>query len=238
MSPSAWERSVTSTDFSLADRLTRQNDAAGEVIDLVNDQALVRSMLSGDERSFRLFFDTYFPRVYRFAAPRLAGDHEACKEVVQATLTKAVRNLSTFRGESALFSWLCQICRREIIDHLRAQKRRSERVVLIEDEPVLRAALEAIEAPTDEQPVHKLSREQGKALVQSVLDRLPSRYGDVLEWKYVEGRSVEEIADLLGIGHTAAQSMLARARTTFREALGTVFGASAQDILVDLLSGN
>lgn len=204
----------------------------------MSDQALVRSMLGGDEQAFRLFFDTYFPRVYRFAAPRVGGDQDACKEIVQATLTKAIRHLSTFRGDSALFSWLCQICRHEIVDYLRARKRRTDRIVSIEDQPELRAALESIEAPAEEQPAQKLSREQAQALIRSVLDRLPSRYGDVLEWKYVEGRSVEEIGDLLGIGHTAAQSMLARARTAFREALDTVFGASAQDVLVDLLGGN
>ena len=37
--------------------------------------------------------------------------------------------------------------------------------------------------------------------MHAVLDRLPHRYGDALEWKYVEGRSVEEIGERLGIGH-------------------------------------
>lgn len=202
-----------------------------------NDQALVQSMLDGDERSFRLFFDTYFPRVYRFALPRVGADPEVCKEVVQATLTKGVRSLNTFRGESALFSWLCQICRHEVVDYLRAQKRRTERIVLIEGRPEFQAALESIEAPAEEQPAHNLSREQTKAIVRSVLDRLPARYGDVLEWKYVEGRSVEEIGDLLGIGQAAAQSMLARARAAFRAALETLFGATTQDVLKELLSG-
>ncbi len=204
----------------------------------MNDLVLVKAMRDGDERSFRLFFETYFPRIYRFASPRVGGDPDACKEVVQATLTKAVRNLNGFRGESALFSWLCQICRHEIVDYLRAHKRHSDRIVLIEDQPELRAALESIEAPPEEQPAHKLNREQTRALVQSVLDRLPSNYGDVLEWKYVEGHSVEEIGDMLGIGHAAAQSMLARARIAFREALETVFGATARDILTEMLTGN
>ena len=194
-------------------------------------------MLEGDEQSFRLFFDTYFPRIYRFASPRLAGDREACKEVVQATLVKGMRSLDSFRGESALFSWLCQICRHEIVDYLRARKRHSDHVVFIEDQPELRAALESIEAPVEEQPSQRLSRDQARALVRSVLDRLPSRYGDVLELKYVEGRSVEEIGDLLGIGHSAAQSMLARARVAFREALEAVFGATAHDVLTDMISG-
>jgi RNA polymerase sigma-70 factor (ECF subfamily) len=53
--------------------------------------------------------------------------------VVQTTLTKAVRNLAGYRSDAALFSWLCQICRHQIVDYLRANKRRSERIVLIDD---------------------------------------------------------------------------------------------------------
>lgn len=191
-----------------------------------NDRELIAAMLAGDEAAFRSFFTAYFPRVYRFALPRLNGEVEAAKEVVQATLTKAMRNLASFRGEAALFSWLCQICRRQIVDHLRANKRHADNVVLIDDRPELRAALEAVEAPS--------SDDETRRLVQSVLDRLPGRYGDVLEWKYIEGRSVEEIGELLGIGHIAAQSVLARARTAFREALETVFGSTAQDVLAAL----
>ena len=191
-------------------------------------------MLQGNEAAFRYFFDSYFPRVYRFALPRVGGDVEAGKEVVQATLTKAIRNLASFRGEAALFSWLCQICRRQIVDHVRANRRHADNVVLIDDSPELRAALEAVEAPIEDEPSHGYANAETRRLIRSVLDRLPGRYGDVLEWKYIEGRSVEEIGQLLGIGHTAAQSQLARARTAFREALETVFGSTAQDLVANL----
>lgn len=193
-------------------------------------------MLAGDEAAFRHFFETYFPRVYRFALPRLAGDVEATKEVVQASLTKAIRSLASYRSDAALFTWLCQICRSQIVDYLRANKRFSDRIVLIDDTPELRAALESVEAPAEDEPAQRLSNAQTRALVQSVLDRLPARYGDVLEWKYIEGRSVEEIGDLLGVGHAAAQSMLARARIAFRDALGTVFGSTPHDVLTEMLS--
>jgi len=204
----------------------------------LTDQALVKSMLAGDEQAFRRFFETYFPRVYRFALPRLGGDVDVAKQVVQAAMTKAMRGLQKFRGDAALFSWLCQICRHEIVDYLRAHKRYSDRVVLIDDSPELRAALEAVEAPIEMEPAQAYSKDETRRLVQSVLDRLPERYGDVLEWKYVEGRSVEEIGVLLGVGQVAAQSLLARARTAFREALETVFGATANDVLAGMLAGH
>jgi RNA polymerase sigma-70 factor, ECF subfamily len=194
------------------------------------ERALIRRMLAGEERAFTAFFEGYFARLYRFALPRLNGDSQATREVVQATLTKAMRRLSDFRGEAALFTWLCQICRREVVDYLRAHKRYSERVVLIEDSPDLRTAIESIEAPEEFDLAQSYSRDELGRMVRTVLDRLPPRYGDALEWKYVEGRSVEEIGARLGIGHTAAQSLLARAREAFRQALETVFGAAARDI--------
>ena len=119
---------------------------------------------------------------------------------------------------------------------MRAERRHSDRVVLIDDRPELRAAIESLEAPDEYDLVKSYGRAEFGRLVQSVLDRLPARYGDALEWKYVEGRSVEEIGERLGIGHTAAQSLLARARVSFREALEKVFGAAAEDIAAALES--
>jgi RNA polymerase sigma-70 factor (ECF subfamily) len=180
-------------------------------------------MRNGDEAAFRLFFETYFPRVYRFALPRLGGDAQAGKEVVQSTLIKAVRSLASFRGEAALFAWLCQICRLQIVDYLRMHKSYADRIVPIDDG-----------APAMDEPPQGHRSSETRRLVQFVLDKLPSRYGDVLEWKYVEGRGLAEIGELLGIGHAAAQSVLARARTAFREALQTTFGSTARDILASM----
>ena len=201
---------------------------------MTDDQVLVQAMLAGDERAFATFFETYFPRVFRFALPRLNRNHDATKDVVQSTLIKAMRALGTWRGEAALFTWLCQICRREIADQVRAQRRYSDKVVPIEDSAEVRAALESIEAPSADDPLRRADRAELKRLVHAVLDRLPNRYGEALEWKYVEGYSVEEIGQRLGIGQTAAQSLLARARLAFREGVEAVFGASAHDVLAGL----
>jgi len=194
------------------------------------DRQLIRRMLAGDERAYEAFFNDYFPRLYRFALPRLNGDVEATRDVVQATLAKAMRKMADFRGESGLFTWVCQICRREAVDHIRARRRRTRHVVLIDDLPDLRRAIEAVEAPEQYDLARAHGRGEVASLVRSILDRLPSNYGDALEWKYMEGRSVEEIGERLGIGTTAAQSLLARARLAFREALEQAFGADAADI--------
>jgi RNA polymerase sigma-70 factor (ECF subfamily) len=196
---------------------------------VTSDPRLIRRMLAGDERAFETFFNGYFPRIYRFALPRLNGDADATRAIVQSTLEKAIRRLETFRGESGLFTWVCQICRNEIVDHIRAE-RRMRHVVLIDDQPELRAAVESLEAPDEFDVVKSYGRAESARLVRVVLDRLPSGYGDALEWKYIEGESVETIGERLGIGTTAAQSLLARARRAFRESLESVFGADAADV--------
>jgi RNA polymerase sigma-70 factor (ECF subfamily) len=196
---------------------------------VTSDPQLIRRMLAGDERAFEAFFNAYFPRLYRFALPRLNGNVDATREIVQVTLGKAIRKIESFRGESGLFTWICQICRNEIVDYIRAE-RRMRHVVLIDDQPELRAAVESIEAPDEFDLVKGYGREEAARLVRVVLDRLPASYGDALEWKYIEGESVEAIGERLGIGTTAAQSLLARARRAFRESLESVFGADGADV--------
>ncbi len=199
-----------------------------------DEKELVRRMLAGDERAFEAFFDAYFARVYRFALPRLNGDVEATREVVQATLAKVMRRIGDFRGDSALFTWICQICRNEAVDYIRSRRRHQKHIVLMDDEPETRAAIDAIEAPEDFDLVAGYGRAEVGRLVRAVVDRLPANYGNALEWKYMEGESVEQIGERLGIGTIAAQSLLARARGAFREALEKVFGAEAADIAASL----
>lgn len=207
--------------------------AAGVQPGMTGNEDLIREMLAGDERAFEEFFNGYFARVYRFALPRLNGDVEAARDVVQATLAKAIRGLPGFRGESGLFTWICRICRNEVVEHLRARQR-GVSVMLIDDHPELRAAVESIAAPEEYDLVRTYGRDETARLVRVVLDRLPAGYGDALEWKYLEGDSVESIGRRLGIGTVAAQSLLARARVSFRESLEAVFGAEAADIAAGL----
>lgn len=180
-------------------------------------------MIAGDEAAFEQFFAGYFPRLYRFARSRLDGNQDAAEEIVQATLIRAIDRLQTFRGEAALFTWLCAICRREIASWLERMGKASE-VTPIEDRPQTRAALDALAAFSDD-PETALRRRELARLVQATLDHLPGRYGDALEWKYIDGLSVGEIADRLGLGYKAAESLLSRARQAFRDGFSLVSAA-------------
>ena len=181
------------------------------------DKKLVKQLLKGDARAFDQFFDENFARLYRFALTRLSDDPDAAREVAQISLTRAVRKLHTYRAESALFTWLCAICRNETSDWLAKQGRYREHVVLTEDLPEIQAAVDSLQAPEQMSPERHYRRVEVLRSIQVALDSLPARYGDVLEWKYIEGHSVKEISARLEIGTEATQSLLARAKRAFAD---------------------
>ncbi len=193
-----------------------------------HDKIVVGRLLTGDELAFEDFFGTYFPRLFRFALARLDHDADAAEEVVQSTLCRAVRKLATYRGEAALFTWLCTFCRHEISAHVVRERRTAHDTPLLEDAPDVRAALESLSAAAADGPDEPLRRQELARLVHLTLEYLPERYGDALEWKYIHDLSVAEIAERLQVGPKAAESLLTRAREAFRDAFATLHtGAEA-----------
>jgi RNA polymerase sigma-70 factor (ECF subfamily) len=186
------------------------------------DRFLVARLVRGDEAAFGEFFESHFGPLFRFAMPRVANDAQVAEDVVQAALCRAVRKLGSYRGEAALLTWLCTFCRHEISAYFEKASRVPPMVELLDDIPEVRAALESLGAA--DRPEAALRRNETSRLVQLVLDRLPGHYGDALEWKYIDGLSVAEIAERLNIGVKAAESMLTRARTAFRDAFTAAHG--------------
>ncbi len=187
------------------------------------DRALVRRLLAGDEGAFDEFFDRYFTGLYRFALARLGQD--AAEEIAQATICKAITKLGTYRGEAALFTWLCTFCRHEISAWIKRNGVAAARVDLAEEIPEVRAALESLGTGIEDPHAALGVKELGR-LVRVTLDHLPGKYGDALEWKYLEDMPVKEIADRLGVSPKAAESLLTRAREAFRDGFTALTGAT------------
>ncbi len=181
-----------------------------------SDRRLVSRMLAGDDGAFDQFFSDHFPSLFRFALSRVANDTFVADEVVQITLRKAIDNLERFRGEATLLTWLCRICRNEIVTYYRRARRQPQLVELVEETPEVRSALELLSAAEPVSPETRLHQREVARWVRVTLDSLPASYGRALEWKYVHGLSVKEIAERLGLSPKAAESLLTRSRRAFR----------------------
>jgi len=183
---------------------------------LKDDRTLAKRVASGDKAAFDSFFREYFPRLYRFTLIRVDNDPALAEEIVQRTMCIVVRKMGSFRGEALLFTWLCQICRNEMSAVFRQRRIEMQNDLAVEDHPEVQAALESLMA-NDQRPETARRREEIARFVRLTLEHLPANYATALEMKYIHGNSVVEIADELGLGTKAAESVLSRARAAFKE---------------------
>ncbi|HEX6129650.1 MAG TPA: RNA polymerase sigma factor [Candidatus Limnocylindria bacterium] len=157
-----------------------------------------------DEAAFRTWYDRALPRVFRFLLARCGGDPTLAEELTQQTFLEAIRHRDQFEGRSDVVTWLCAIGRRKLADHHRRRQREERRVRQLEVAPGPEAAWHLEDA----------------AEVRAVLDSLPPDQRLALIYRYLDQLPVADIARLLGRSESAAQSLLARARDTFRAAYG------------------
>jgi RNA polymerase sigma-70 factor (ECF subfamily) len=178
---------------------------------------LIARMRGGDERAFHQFFDAYASRLGAFVARRSALDDAAIEDAVQMTMINAIRGLATFRGGSALFTWLCQICRNVLADGRRkaaAQANTRSLEELAEERPLATV----IELTDFRDPLDECEADSTRGAVRRVINGLPARYARILELRFGDELTVPEISRTLQMTEDAAESLLARARQSFRAA--------------------
>jgi RNA polymerase sigma-70 factor, ECF subfamily len=175
------------------------------------ERALVNEMRAGQESAFDEFMESYVPALYRYARRRLGGDRELTKDIVQSTVCRVIQGLDGWRAEAPLFTWLYACCSNEIAAHYRRRGRRPREVELVED--------------SDSSEVDPMSRIESAELVHLALDRIAPGYARVLEWRYIEGLGVGDVARRAGTTYKAAESLLSRARDAFRAACDQLSGS-------------
>jgi RNA polymerase sigma-70 factor (ECF subfamily) len=172
-------------------------------------------MCQGDEVAIGSFCREYLPKVYRFALARVRVDADA-DDVVQIVMRNAARRIETYRGDATLLTWLLQICRRELSKRY-ARADRQPMHLAFDGDDAIREAVESIEASAADEPQRAALRDEMTRRLRCALEELPARYADALEMKYIDDMSSKTIAEHLGIGDEATQSLLARARRALKE---------------------
>lgn len=186
------------------------------------DIELAQALMAGDEKVFNQFFTDYYPRLYRFILSRNNQDHDMADDFTQQALCKAIDKMATFRGEAALFTWICQIARNLIHAHFVKENRRNAIIQPITETEDMRNILENIAMSEQQQPENITENQKLGQLITEIMDSLPNNYGDILEWKYVDNLTVNEIAEKTNSSMISVQSTLARARKSFKTVIDKV----------------
>lgn len=164
-----------------------------------------------DQEAFRHWYDGALPIVYGFVLARCGAEGGTAVEITQEAFVEAVRQRARFTGASDPITWVCGIARHKVADHFRRLERERRRHLRL----LGREAAPAVQ-PGD--------AVEDRAVVTSALRSLPQSQRAVLAMHYLDGMPVRDVATALGRSESAVESLLARARETFRRTYESVSG--------------
>jgi len=155
-----------------------------------------------DEAAFRTFYDEALPRVYGYLLHRCGGVVPTAEDLTQETFLAAVRELRSGRRVDSPIPWIYGIARHKLVDHYRRQER-CERVI-------------AADESSGSVPAHVSSADGPRERLMEALASVPAAQRAALVLRHVDGFSVPEVAAALDRSVEAVESLLTRARTSFR----------------------
>ncbi|HWT13956.1 MAG TPA: RNA polymerase sigma factor [Allosphingosinicella sp.] len=192
---------------------------AGFDVETLDDSALARLIAARDPDAVRLVTRRNNQRLFRAAWSILKNRAEA-EDAVQSAYLSAFAAIGRFEGRSSLATWLTRIAINEALGRQRAARRRRRHleeasVSLLDDyrEKLMRGSM------SGGSPDGGLGRAQLRAVLEQAIAALPAEFRTVFVLREIEGLSVEETAEALGLVPATVKTRTLRARRRLRQAL-------------------
>ena len=179
------------------------------------DAALVAATKLGDDRAFVELWRRHSNRVFK-AAYAITGKREDAEDAIQDAWMKAYLHLNTFNGRAKFATWLTRIAINSTLMILRKRRSHPGSSMEITNGESWQPFDIADQAKNVEELYAR--RERGERLRQAICCLRPT-LRIVVEIRQSEDRSVQEIAELVGLSVAATKSRLERARKILRKAL-------------------
>ena len=183
------------------------------------EAALIHRCVAGDPVACAELVDEHQRMVYQLAV-HLLGDHDDALDLSQEVFLRVFRTLHSFRGQSALRTWIYRIVINQARNRQRwwRRRRRGDQVSL--DDHIKTNGDLAAENLSE--PDRVLDKKEVAARVWAALEQLPFEQKTSLILREIEGLSYEEIAFSLGVAVGTVKSRLARGREALRAQLRAV----------------
>lgn len=171
------------------------------------DIELVGRVVSGDHGAFDMIMLRHEDRVFSVCL-RITGDRDRALDATQETFLTVFRKAGQFKGDAALGTWIYRIAVNTCYDQLRKAKRRRTDPIPDHLDPVDPSAESAIDSAA-------LRPE-----IRAALDKLPTDFRAAIVLSDIEGMSMAEVAQVLGVPAGTVKSRLFRGRRLLAEQLG------------------
>jgi RNA polymerase sigma-70 factor (ECF subfamily) len=184
-------------------------------IDTEETELVVRARRK-DASAVALIVQQQNQRLYRIARSILRDDTEA-EDALQEAYIRAFTGLGSFRGDSRLGTWLARIVMNEALGRLR---RRKPTVDFDTFAKTHEGSAEIIRFPAanhELDPETSMAQREIRALLERAIDALPEAFRTVLVARLIEGMSIEETAELIGIRPETVKTRLHRARRLLKD---------------------
>jgi RNA polymerase sigma-70 factor (ECF subfamily) len=199
---------------------------ASQISPEVTDRELVARAKAGELDAFDALTNRHEQRVYSLALRMLLHDQDA-EDVTQQTFLSALENLHGFRGEAGFATWLLRIATHAALKVIR--KRKGLDTVSLEEATEPGDDYESIPHPEyiadwKQSPERLVHRNEIRRLLDEALAKLDEKHRLVFLLRDVEGLSVRETAEALGLSEANTKVRLLRARLQLREELTRTLG--------------
>lgn len=170
-----------------------------------SDRDLLTSIAAGDRSAMRAFYDRYNVQVYRFVL-RLIRDASNAEDVVSEVFFVVWRQAGRFEYRSEVSTWVLAIARYKAISVMRQRQ----------DEPLEDAAAhEIVDEANDSQVA--LEKKDTAAVLRGCLTRLSAKHREVIDLVYYHEKSVNEVAEIIGVPTNTVKTRLFYARQQMRK---------------------
>jgi len=172
------------------------------------DGEIVTRVLRGEVEAYRILVERYRSEFGRYAVA-LVGDQDSAEDALQEAFIRAYQSLSSCREPHRFKHWFFRILTNQC--HNARSRRRME-------------SLDDHDAPARERSDRPVEQDELRTAIDAALADLTPEQREAFVMKHVDGRSYEEIAELLGAGVDALKMRVYRAREVLRRKLDGIRG--------------
>jgi RNA polymerase sigma-70 factor (ECF subfamily) len=182
-----------------------QNGYVERLIGSIRHEMLIRRIAEGDQLAMRTLFGRYRVPLYRWLL-RLVGDEALAEDLLSDVFLDVWRQAASFEARSSVSTWLLAIARYKALS---ARRRRTDAEL---DEKIVSRVAD----PADDLEV-VLQKKTRAELVRHSLARLSPEHGEVIDLVYFHGKSVKEVAEIVGIATATVKTRMFYARKKLAE---------------------